>query len=232
MDLEKKKILVVAAHPDDEILGCGGTIIKAKKKGSAVSVLFLGEGVSIRFNEKEINLKKHLLAHNERCSEAKKVAKKLGLDNIYFENRFCAKFDELPLSNLVSSVEKIIKKTSPDIIFTHNSSETNIDHSLTYEAVNAAARPLGKKYPKEIYTFEVICSSNLSFIKTFHPNVYVDIEDEIEDKVNFFSLYKSELRKYPHPRSKQGLKILSRYRGLQSGLKYAEAFHLERSILI
>ena len=216
MNFKNKKILVVAAHPDDDILGCGGTLAKAINLKAKVKILFLGEGVSSRFDFKKknnsIKLKKAGDKRKKECVESLKV---LGIKNYIFENRSCTRFDEYPLLHLVKSVEREINKFKPNIIFTHNRSEVNIDHKITYDAVEVACRPVNKKFLKQIYSFEIVCSGNWKFFKK---------------KIKSWSKYKNENKKFPHPRSNKGLEILARYRGMQSNTLFAEAFRLEREI--
>lgn len=231
MNISKQKILIIAAHPDDEILGCGGMMLKALKLKSEIFVLFLGEGVSARYDLKNSLGKDSIKAREIREKEAKKVLNYLKIKNYVFEHRLCTRFDELPILNIVKSIENIINKFKPSIIFTHNPSEVNIDHKITYKATEIATRPINRSFLKEIYSYEIPCSGNWKFSETFKPNVFLDIEDVWKKKIKAIKFYKNELRKYPHPRSLKGVEIISRYRGLQSGIMLAEAFRLERSIL-
>ncbi len=231
MILKNSRILVVAAHPDDDVLGCGGTLAKAKSLNANIKILYLGEGVTSRFNDEDLNSKKVKKAQIIRKNECINSLKTLGIDQYIFENRLCTRFDELPLLNLVKSIETVIKKFKPTLILTHNNSEVNIDHKLTYEAVEVATRPNKKTSIKQVYSFEIICSGNWKYYKTFSPSTYIDISKFFKKKLEAWSKYKKENNKYPHPRSNKGLEILARYRGLQSFLELAEAFKLEREIL-
>ena len=143
----------------------------------------------------------------------------------------CTRFDEIPLLNIVQSIEKQIKLFKPSIIFTHNTSEVNIDHQITYKAVEVASRPRKSLSIKEIYSFEIVCSGNWTFNKSFSPTTYVDISKFFKKKIKAWGQYKNEADKFPFPRSNKGLEILAKYRGMQSFLEYAEAFKLEREIL-
>lgn len=224
------RILIIAAHPDDEVLGCGGTILKARSIGAVVSVLFLGEGVSARFPEKE-DSKKCLNSISEREMSAHKCLKKLGVKDYKFYKHLCTKFDIYPLVNFVRLIEDKIKLFKPNIIFTHNVSDINIDHGIVYNATEIACRPLKNSKVESIYTFEVPCSSNFKFNKFFQPNVYINIKKYFRKKLSALMCYQKEIKKYPHPRSTQGVIIQAKYRGLQSGLEYAEAFELKRQII-
>ena len=230
MDLKNKNILIVAAHPDDDLLGCGGTIIKAIKYGSKIKILFLGEGVSSRFNDLKNKENVYKKASDKRYNECKNSLKILGVKDYIFEERLCTRFDELPIGTIVKSIEREIELTSPQIILTHHHSDVNIDHNITHKAVEIATRPNNKTKHLSVYSFEIVCSSNFSFFKNFSPTTYIDISKEINKKVKAWNCYINETKKFPFPRSKEGLITLAKYRGMQSYLKFAEAFKLEREI--
>ena len=231
MILKNSKILVVAAHPDDDLLGCGGTLIKALSLKASIKILFLGEGVSSRFDFGHENSKESIKAKKKRMQECINSLNFIGIKNYVFEDRFCTRFDELPLLNLVKSIEREILLFKPTLIFTHNVSEVNIDHQITYKAVEVATRPTKKLSVREIYSFEVVCSGNWTFNKSFVPTTYVDISKEFKKKLKAWSFYKNETKPFPFPRSKKGLETLAKFRGMQSFLNYAEAFKLEREII-
>jgi LmbE family N-acetylglucosaminyl deacetylase len=225
------KLLVVVAHPDDETLGCGGVILKAKEAGATVAVLFLGEGVSARFSIDEYHSDEFKEQTKKRMKEAEQALKVLGVDEYKFSKRLCTQFDTYPLLDLVKEIESYMQFFKPTIILTHNESEVNIDHKITYNAVEVACRPTRSFTPNEIYSFEIICSGSFKFLSSFHPNVYIDIEKYWNKKIEAWSCYEGESKEFPFPRSNEGLKILSGYRGLSSGLKLSEAFRLERMIV-
>ena len=231
MKLNNAKILVVAAHPDDDILGCGGTLAKAKSMNAKVKILFLGEGVSARFGNGEENSEKSLKARKVRKIECRNSLKVLGIDDYIFEERFCTQFDKYPLLNIVKSIEKQIDQFQPNLVFTHNPSEVNIDHRITYEAVEVASRPKKNSSLKAIYSFEIVCSGGWKFYKNFSPTTYVDISKFFSKKLKSWKKYKNETKSFPFPRSKEGLETLAKYRGMQSFFKYAEAFRLERELV-
>ncbi len=228
---KKDKILVVAAHPDDEILGCGGTLAKAILNKAKVRVLFIGEGVSARFPIGQELSKQSIKKKIIRENEAKKALRFMKINDYYFGNRFCTKFDKYPLTEITQEIEKHIKVFSPNIIFTHCNKDLNIDHGIVHKAVMNASRPKYKSKLKYIYSFEIVCSSNWIFENKFNPNTYVDISKFLKKKQKAFQVYTNEKRPFPFPRSKKGIETLARLRGLQAGLKAAEAFKLERAIV-
>ena len=229
---KNQKILVIAAHPDDEVLGCGGTLAKAIKAGASVRVVFLGEGVSARFPFGQYQSDEFYSQSKIRINEAKAALKVLNIKDIHFGDRLCVQFDTLPHITLVKDIEKHIDDFKPTILLTHNSSEVNIDHRLTYEAVEAACRPTGKEsLPEEIYTFEIICSGSYKFHPFFSPNVFVDISDTWDLKVKAWKRYEKESRAFPFSRSTESLETLAMYRGLSSGMKRVEAFSLARMLV-
>ena len=225
------RIMVVAAHPDDEVLGCGGTLAKAIAGGAEVFVQFLGEGISARFpfgqhDGPEFERQTHI-----RIEGAKKALSALGVSGYEFGNRLCGQFDSYPLISIVKDIETRIEKFKPQILFTHNPSEVNIDHRLAYEAVEVACRPTRGFIPEQIYTFEIPCSGSWTFESAFKPNVFVDISAHWDAKLSAWSCYEGEARAFPFPRSDEGLNTIALYRGLMSNLTMAEAFRLVRMIV-
>lgn len=226
-----KRVLIVAAHPDDEVLGCGGTIARHVSQGDEVYCLILGEGATSRGNRRgkadtEGEVKK-------LRAQARKAAKVLGIKDIFFRDLPDNRFDTVPLLDIVKMVESMIDKCQPDCIYTHHGADLNIDHQITQRAVLTAARPVPNCPVKEIYAFEVPSSTEWSFEqseKAFHPSVFIDITETLETKVQAMQLYESETRPFPHPRSPEALHAIASRWGSMAGLKAAEAFQLIRSI--
>ncbi len=224
-----KKILVVAAHPDDEILGCGGTIAKHFANGDNVDVIFLTNGVSAR-NLKKKSLKKNI---NKRRNAAIKAAKIVGANIPYFLNFSDNQLDKHPLLKIIKSLEKIINKIKPEKIYTHFDNDLNIDHQITNQAVITICRPQKKNKVKEILFFEVPSSTEWQIsrnTKNFAPNWFEDISKYLNKKILAIKAYKEELNEWPHPRSVKGIKSLANWRGATVGYKAAEGFILGRKI--
>lgn len=220
------KILVVVAHPDDEVLGAGGTILKHVKNGDQVSVLILGDGVTSRGAS--------AAEKKKRIAQAKKAANFLGAKEVFLENLPDNKFDAVPLLDIVKKVERVINKIKPAVIYTHFGEDLNIDHRLTFQAVLTACRPQPNFFVKKILSFEVLSSTEWQAKrknKMFAPNYYSDIGDFIDKKIAAMEIYQEELRPYPHSRSKEGIRILAQYRGLEIGHQFAEAFQAVRVLL-
>lgn len=225
------KILVIAAHPDDEILGLGGTVRRLVNEGNIVNCLILGEGMTSRKKDR-MDTKKEVLdsLHND----AKKAGEIIGFKQVYFGNLPDNRFDSVDLLDIIKIVEELVDSLKPDIIYTHHKGDRNIDHQITFDAVLTACRPIGDYSVKEIYSFETPSSTEWDFSygsNVFTPNVFVDIEDTLDAKLNAMAYYKTELREYPHPRSLEALKVISSRWGTVVGKKHVEAFKLIRKVL-
>jgi len=222
-----KNILVVASHPDDEVLGCGGTLYNLKKRGAKISALFLSDGESSRKHSKINKLIK------DRKKQAVQAGKILGIKKMIFGNFPDNSMDTIPILKIIQFIEKQIKKIKPDTIFTHFESDLNVDHQITSKSVITACRPIKNLSVKSILFFEILSSSewNISIKnKSFIPNYFVDIKKSLKFKLKALKCYKREMRKWPHPRSLEGVKLLSKTRGSSVGLSNAEAFILGRHI--
>ncbi|MBN2190994.1 MAG: PIG-L family deacetylase [Candidatus Aureabacteria bacterium] len=219
------KILAVVSHPDDEVLGCGGTLIKHAQKKDSVCLCILGKGVASREiaeNEKKIRV-------SDTGKDTKQAAGILGVDKIYQFDYPDNMFDSVPMLKIVKDVEKVVDSVKPDVIYTHFGKDLNIDHRITFDSVITACRPVGDRKKIRIFSFETLSSTEWQ--KTpFNPDYYVNISGQIDSKIKAIREYKGEIRKYPHPRSEEGIRTLAKYRGMQAGVDYAEGFEMIRSL--
>jgi len=224
------KILIVAAHPDDEILGCGGLIAKKIKQKNNIRILFLAEGVTSRYSLNEINSKRVINKSKIRNNNAIIALKSLGIkkNEIYLSDNPCCRLDNFNQLEIVKNIEKHVDDFKPNQIFTHWHSDANIDHRIVYEATITATRPIYSFKIDLLASYEVLSSTEWNFKKPFHPNYFEDITNYIDKKISAIKLYKDELRSYPHSRSIKSIKSLSNYRGVQSGYLNAEAFNIIR----
>lgn len=222
-------ILVVAAHPDDEVLGCGGTIAKLAQT-RPVHILILGEGVSSRYDQRQEADEADLASLRE---DANAVASMLGAESLILEGLPDNRFDELPLLDVIKRVERIVKSLKPTVIYTHHPGDLNIDHLVTFRAVMTATRPTAACPVRDVYTFEVNSSTEWAFQQfepVFRANVFVNIATTLDVKVRAMARYESEARVFPHPRSEQALRAVAHRWGAVTNMPAAEAFHLVRSI--
>ena len=223
-----KKILIIAAHHDDEILGCSGTVNKLVRKGNEAYTLILGEGPFSRYNKEDKTKAENDYMNIEK--QAIKANSLIGVKEVFFCKFPDNRFDSVNLLDIIKAIEEIKQKIKPDIIFTHYEKDLNIDHQITYKAVITASRPIINESVKEIYSFSVLSSTEWNFPLIFSPDVFFDITETLDYKVKAFEEYKSELREFPHPRSIEGIKTNAQYWGMTVGLRFAEAFKSVRVI--
>ncbi|KGP73336.1 PIG-L deacetylase family protein [Pontibacillus yanchengensis] len=214
-----KSVLVIAAHPDDELLGVAGTLKKLMNEGSTVISVIVAKGRK----EEEANMKQTIHQAN----------KEIGIKEVKFLEYENLKLEQLPLHTLTKEIELLINHYQPQTIFTHHYGDVNRDHQQVFEAVLTAVRPLPDQPPIELITFETVSSSEWNIQtndKTFKPNYFVNITDTIDDKIKALESYEVEMRNFPHPRSYEGVKYLARVRGMTVGVSYAEAFEVIRRV--
>lgn len=230
IDFTKKSILIVAAHPDDEVLGCGGMISRFSNK-SDINIIFLGEGSSCRYSD--LNNKSIKAEIEERKISARKAASFLNVKNLEFHKLTCGRFDQIPIIEINKIIESSIVKYKPDILFTHDSKDINNDHRIVFRSSLMSTRPNSIASVKTVLTYEVPSSSECSFDQNggFNPNYFLEISEvDLTKKSDALLQYTSEVKPYPFPRSRDGLKVYASFRGMQASVNYAEAFHLVRSI--
>jgi len=222
------KVLVLAAHPDDETLGCGGTIIKHKSKGDIVKVVIVTDGYMKNYDD-EIYRKTKREHAQESCNI-------LGIDEIDFLGYEGARLDLVSKSKLNGHISDIVAKYEPDIVYTHHWGDLNTDHHSVFEAAMVACRPhhLNQKKVQKVLTYEVLSSSEWSGQvgeNFFTPTFYNVLTKEIVDKkIEAFKCYETEQCIYPHPRSVESVENLAKHRGFNINTQYAEAFAIVREI--
>jgi len=223
-------ILVIAAHPDDEILGCGGTMARLAREGHEVRIAILAEGISSRYSHREDADQRQLEHLHGRAQLAAEAvgAKELVLCRLP-DNRM----DTVPLLDIVKIVEELVVRFRPQVVYTHHPGDLNIDHGVVHRAVLTATRPVVGQCVSEIYAFEVPSSTEWAFQRLeplFRPSVFVDITETLETKIRALSYYDTETRKFPHPRSAEALRAIATRWGSVVGLPAVEAFELIRSV--
>ena len=226
----KKKYLIVAAHPDDETLGCGGLIYSLIRKKNDVRVIFLGEGSSCRFsnNDNKEIINKEIEKRQKFCLNALKI---LRVKKFHFYNLKCGMFDQISILKITKIIEEEIQRFKPDVLLTHSINDLHKDHQLSFQASLQATRPGTRNSVKELLSFEILSSSEKNFEKTFAPNYFFELDKvSIEKKIKALKCYKSEIGKHPFSRSALNIKSLALYRGSQAGTYYAEAFKIIRLI--
>src|SRR3989344_2529839 len=219
------RVLIVAAHPDDEVLGCGATIAKHTESGDRVWTIILGGGVTSRKNlsdEGKVDALKKLQ------TSAKESGQILGAEKTVLKDFPDNKFDSVPTLDIVQTIEEVVEEFKPKIIYSHNPTDVNVDHRLTIEAVEAATRPATKPYVEKVLSFEVPSSTEWNFTREpFRPHIFVKLsQEQLAKKISALSKYEQEMRPFPHPRSAELINSLAKVRGSQGGFKLAESFSL------
>jgi LmbE family N-acetylglucosaminyl deacetylase len=223
-------ILVVAAHPDDEILGCGGTMTRLAGEGHDVRIAILAEGMSSRYKNRADTDQQQLQHLHGRAQQA---ADKVGAKELVLCKLPDNRLDTIPLLDIVKTVEDLVARFRPHTIYTHHPGDLNIDHGIVHRAVLTATRPIEEQSVREIYAFEVPSSTEWAFQRiepTFRPNVFVDITNSLNTKIAAMACYDTEARAFPHPRSGEALRAIATRWGSVVGLRAVEAFELIRSI--
>lgn len=219
-------VLIVAAHTDDEALGCGGTIARHAAEGDAVYAIFMADGVSSR----EKTNQRDLINRRSAAEIAREI---LGIQENFYLGFPDNRLDTTSLIDVIKQIERIIEIVRPNIIYTHHYGDLNVDHRITHQAVLTACRPMPGSSVKNIYSFEVMSSTEWStpIAAPFLPNHYVDIGRHLDKKMDALNAYQIEMRNVPHSRSLEHMKHLALHRGFTVGVEAAEAFYTVRTIL-
>lgn len=227
-----KTVLVIAAHPDDEVLGCGATVALLKRRRWRAVLVLMTRGVGGRAETAAAVGAADRQAMDRLAEETRRAARVIGFDRIVPHDFPDNRMDTVARADLAHALSPIIQAERPDLVLTHHPGDYNWDHTLTFEAVMMAARPNPPDFcPPEIRCFEVPSSTERAWqnpAAAFHPNCWVDVAPTIDRKKLALGYYASELRAYPHPRSLEGIEYLARRRGNEIGIEYAEAFHIVR----
>ncbi len=227
-------VLIVAAHPDDEVLGVGGTIAKLSAAGESVSVVFGATGISARYKSPKQHSNDIEQKVGELKQDARRAADVLGIEKLYFLDFPDNRLDTVAKMDLTHSLRGVVNETLPTTVFTHHPGDYNWDHHAMFEAtLMACRRSLGEHSPQRLLSYEVLSSTERSAqdaSHSFFPNTYEDISKTIELKKKALEEYRSELCSYPHPRSSKGVENLAATRGNEISTHFAEAFQLIREV--
>lgn len=227
-----KTIMIVAAHPDDEVLGCGGTIARFASEGAMIHVIFLADGVSARTKHDGMDEQIALIARQKAANAASQV---LGVQSVIFGNFADNRMDAVHLLEIIQFVEKQVSHYKPEMILTHHAGDLNVDHRLVHQAVVTASRPQPGQCVKTLLFFEVPSSTEWQTPASslvFAPNWFIDISHYLAIRSKALAVYATEMRDWPHSRSHHAMDCLARWRGATVGVEAAEAFMLGRTLLI
>lgn len=229
--MKRGTILVVAAHPDDEVLGCGGTIARYADEGHDVHVLILAEGLTSRGAKRSRVASRSGL--KRLAASAHAANEKLGTASVTLEKFPDNRMDSVDLLDVVKTIESAVHKLKPHTLLTHFGGDVNIDHRVLHDAVMAACRPLPGHPVRRLLFFEAPSSTEWrapGLLGGFCPNFFLDISAYLPRKLEALGAYSSELRAFPHARSIEAVEALARWRGATVGFRAAEAFMAGRII--
>lgn len=214
-----KRVLVIAAHPDDELLGCGAALAKHKKNGDRVRAIILCEGESMRLQDGKA-----------KRGATEQAAKILGVESVFCVGMPDQHLDILPLVDVITPIEDIIKEFKPNILYVHSGSDINKDHQIVFEAALVAARPKNE-FIEAIYSFYTVGATEWGYPRSFNPNMWIGFDREImEKKLKAFQQYESEICEYPNPRSIESIENLAKMVGNQCCMEFAESFETIRRV--
>ncbi|MBI5141420.1 MAG: PIG-L family deacetylase [Nitrospirae bacterium] len=227
-----KKVLVIAAHPDDEVLGCGATIAKHAEMGDEIHVVILAEGVTSRDEQRDPRGRKSDLSKLSKAAHSANNI--LGVKSLTLHDFPDNRMDSLDRLDVVKTVELLMYRYCPEIIYTHHAGDVNIDHKIVHEAVVTACRPIPSQTVKTLLFFEIPSSTEWQTPGSaawFMPNWFVDVSSTLAVKLQALKAYRSEMRPWPHARSIEAVTHIAKWRGACIGSDAAEAFVLGRNLL-
>lgn len=219
-----ESVLVVAAHPDDEVLGCGGTIARLAEQGHAVHVAILGQGAASRFAPGCSQTATEVAALQQKSREAARI---LGAAQVRHFGLPDNRFDSLDLLDVVQLLERLSEELTPAVVYTQHGGDLNVDHAVVFRAALTAFRPMSGNSVRELLAYEVASSTEWSFGQfspAFLPDTFMDVSDFLDRKLAALASYENELRAFPHPRSAHAVRAQAEWRGAAAGLAAAEAF--------
>lgn len=224
-DTKSKKVLVVSSHPDDETLGCGGTILRHRSIGDKADWLIMTE-MKVEDGYKEGMIHK-------RKREIELVSKEYGFNEIFLLGFSTRKLDQVPVARIVEDVSRIIQTAAPDIVYLPFCNDVHSDHRITFDVAISSMKTFRTPYVKKILMYEAI--SETEFAPpiqggTFAPNFFVDISNYLEKKLSIIELYGGETQDHPFPRSCENIRALATFRGATAGFNFAEAFMLIKEV--
>ena len=214
------KVLVVAVHPDDETLGCGGTLFKHKDSGDEIHWMIATEV-------------EELEGVSQRNIEIDKVVELYDFDSVHRLKLLTTKVDEYSMSELIARISLVVKKVKPNIIYLPFKNDIHSDHKYIFDAAYSCTKSFRYPFIKKIYMMETLSETEFSLSSkeySFIPNVFVDISDYINEKIEAMKMYEGEMGSHPFPRSERNIKALATYRGATAGCEYAESFVLIKEV--
>jgi len=223
--MQVNKVLVVAVHPDDETLGCGGTLLKHKANGDEIHWLIATDIAELEGIDKSVV--------DERNAEIKEVEKLYSFDSVYKLGLSTTKVDEYNISELITKISSVVNEIKPNIIYLPFKGDVHSDHKYIFDAAYSCTKSFRYPFVKKIYMMEALSETEFSLSTkedSFVPNVFVNISDYIDKKIEAMKIYKSEIGEHPFPRSEKNIRALATYRGATSGCDCAESFILIKEI--
>lgn len=218
--MPSNSVLVVAAHPDDEVLGCGGTIARHSREGDAVTVVIVCEGESLRYGPGGVN----------QGEDIRAAADVLGVEEIHRLDFPDQRLDDFSLSEIIEPLVRVVEETRPRVVYTQYGGDYNRDHEAVFDAVEVATRPTVSSI-RRVYAYHTPSSTEWAYPRTFVPDTWVDISATLDTKLEAMACYESELRDYPHPRSLEALEDRMKTWGSEACLEAAEVFMTVRSVV-
>ena len=217
------KVLVISPHPDDETLGCGGTLIRHKKEGDEIHWLIM---TSVNSSDKKI--------HNVKEKEIGEVSKAYSFDSTSRTKFLTSQLDTVPKKEIIQVISKVFKEIQPNFLYLPFKNDIHSDHSIVFDAAASCTKSFRYPYIRRVMIYETISETEFSIRpgkEQFKPNLWIDISDYIDKKIEIMSLYESEIGKEPFPRSEQNIRSLAKFRGSTAGVLSAEAFILLKEII-